>query len=842
MAKEFSPVTKRSMYYWVLHKNRPLQLAMITIIVVTVGMRLVPIEMQKRIISDAIQLKKVDALIYYCMIYITAVFSAGILKYAINILQAKVGESTLFRIRKHLYDHILTLPMPFFRRTSPGLVVSTLMAELLPMATFAGMAISAPLVNILTFFAFAGYMLYLDPLLAGLSVSIYPIEMMIIPMLQRKYNKLNRQKTNGLRHTSSIISESMTGIHEIQGNCAFSLEETKFQKSARWLYNITYRLQIVKFGIKFTNNLFQSLGPFILFLVGGYLAIQGKFQLGALVAFLSAYEKLYDPWKELMEFYQLYQDCVVRYKQVMDYFDLAAEFDSMPEGRATYELNGDIHIKDLSFTIGTNIRILDNIDLDIKAGEHLALVGFSGSGKSTLASAVGQMLKYTGGNVQLDGHEVAQMSKQDIAENVGIVAQHPFIFDGTIRNNLVYSSEALMRQRGETDPVLPDLDRIIEVAQQVGLFVDVLGFGLRTTLTKDSPPELIESLIRAREQFQQLHGATLHNDIEFFNAEAYLQYASIAENIVFGASRDENISLSNIHKQHHFVNFLEEFNLLTQLELLGCLIATLTIELIHNSPDQQELLQRSPVPADALPTYRQIVEQLRRAQTPEEGLVKLEQDARGELLFLSLNFTPSQHSIATIPEELFNSISSIRKSFKKYMDEHMPQTFTTYSRDKYVHTLTIMDNIAYGHIKLDNAGAEERVQKHMNQLLIIEGVLEPILEIGLNHSVGNMGEDLSGGQRQKVALARAFLKQPPIYIFDEATSALDNASQTRIQNIMERMLKGKATILSVVHRLDTLPGYDSVAVLRSGKLVEKGTYEELMEKKGSLYELVHGAS
>ncbi|MEZ0576606.1 ABC transporter ATP-binding protein/permease [Halodesulfovibrio aestuarii] len=842
MAKQLPPVTKRSMYFWVLHKNRPLQLTMITIIVITVAMRLVPIEMQKRIVSDAIQLKKIDALIYYCMIYISAVFLAGILKYTINILQAKVGESTLYRIRKHLYDHILTLPMPFFRRTSPGLVVSTLMAELLPMATFAGMAISAPLVNILTFFAFAGYMVYLDPLLAALSVAIYPVEMLIIPILQRKYNKLNRQKTNEWRRTSSIISESMTGIHEIQGNCAYSLEETKFQKSANWLYDLTYRLQIVKFGIKFTNNIFQSLGPFILFLVGGYLAIQGKFQLGALVAFLSAYEKLYDPWKELMEFYQLYQDCVVRYKQVMDYFDLLAEFPSMPVGRDVYKLNGHIELKDLSFTIGTNIRLLDNINLEIKAGEHLALVGFSGSGKSTLASAVGQMLKYTGGSVQLDGHEVAQMSKQDIAENVGIVAQHPFIFDGTILDNLVYSSEALMRQRGETEPELPDLDRIIEVAQQVGLFVDVLGFGLRTTLKKDSSPELIESLIRAREQFQQLHGAQLHNDIEFFDSRKYLQYASIAENIVFGAPRDESISLSNLHEQPIFVNFLKESNIFPQLELLGSNIAIRTIELIHNSPDEQELLQRSPVPAEDMPKFSRIVEQLRRAETPEKGLENLDQEARGALLYLSLNFTPSQHTISSIPEDIFTSISGIRTSFKKYMDEHMPNTFNTYNRKSYVHTLTIMDNIAYGHIKLDNAGAEERVQQHMNQLLIIEGVLETVLQIGLEHNVGNMGEDLSGGQRQKVALARAFLKQPPIYIFDEATSALDNASQTRIQNIMERMLKGKATILSVVHRLDTLPGYDKVAVLRSGKLVEKGTYVELMEKKGALYELVHGAN
>ncbi|OBQ46574.1 ABC transporter ATP-binding protein/permease [Halodesulfovibrio spirochaetisodalis] len=841
MVKEVPPVTKRSMYFWVLYKNKPLQLTMITIIVITVGMRLVPIEMQKRIVSDAIQLKKVDALIYYCIIYIIAVFTAGILKYAINILQAKVGEMTLYRIRTALYEHILTLPMPFFRRTSPGLVVSTLMTELMAMSTFAGMAISAPLVNILTFFAFAGYMLYLNPLLAALSVAIYPIEMIIIPILQRKYNLLNRQRTQSLRKTSSIISESMTGIHEIQGNCAYSLEETKFKKAARWLYDITYRLQIVKFGIKFTNNLFQSIGPFILFLVGGYLAIQGKFQLGALVAFLSAYEKLYDPWKELMEFYQLYQDCVVRYRQVMDYFDLLAEFQSTPLGRDVYRFKGDIDLNDLSFTIGTNIRLLDNINMHIKPGEHLALVGFSGSGKSTLASAVGQMLKYTGGSVQLDGYEVANMTKQDIAENVGIVAQHPFIFDGTIRNNLVYSSEALLRQQGETEPVLPDLDRIIEVAQQVGLFVDVLGFGLRTTLNKEAPPELIESLIRARSQFQERHGAQLHSDIEFFDPEKYLQYASIAENIVFGAPKNENISMQELHKQKHFINFLIHYDLLKPLELLGITLATRTIDLIQNSPDEQELLLRSPVPAEKLSAYGRIVEQLRKAPTPESGLNSLDEEARLALLYLSLNFTPSQHSIASIPDQLFSSIGTIRKSFHQYMDDNLPGKFNAYSRDSYVYTLTIMDNIAYGHIKHDNAGAEERVQQHINQLLIIEGVLETILEIGLEHNVGNMGEDLSGGQRQKVALARAFLKRPPIYIFDEATSALDNASQTRIQNVMERMLKGKATILSVVHRLDTLPGYDKVAVLRSGKLVEQGTYEELMEKKGALYELIHGA-
>ena len=90
--------------------------------------------------------------------------------------------------------------------------------------------------------------------------------------------------------------------------------------------------------MKFANNMFQSFGPFILFLVGGYLAINGEFTLGALVAFLSAYEKVYDPWKEMLEYYQDYQDASVRYKQIMKMFDLPIR--SMPCCRKAGNLTG----------------------------------------------------------------------------------------------------------------------------------------------------------------------------------------------------------------------------------------------------------------------------------------------------------------------------------------------------------------------------------------------------------------------------------------------------------------------------------------------------------------------
>ena len=97
---------------------------------------------------------------------------------------------------------------------------------------------------------------------------------------------------------------------------------------------------------------------------------------------------------------------------------------------------------------------------------------------------------------------------------------------------------------------------------------------------------------------------------------------------------------------------------------------------------------------------------------------------------------------------------------------------------------------------------------------------------------------LSGGQRQKLAIARAFLKNPRILIMDEATSALDNKSQARILNLLETRWKKKSTLISVVHRLDTIQNFDKVGVMKAGKILELDTYNNLMNQKGALYELV----
>ena len=194
---------------------------MLVIIIVVVFARVIPLEMQKRIINDSIALQNMKGLFLYCAIYIVAITLASALKLAINYLQALIGERAITTMRKELYQHILTLPLGFFRTTQPGMVVASLMTELSTAGTFAGMAFAVPVTNILTLLAFAGYLFWLNPKLAGATLLIYPIVVFVIPFLQKKANKANKKRVDLSRTTSNQIAESISAINEIQIHGAY---------------------------------------------------------------------------------------------------------------------------------------------------------------------------------------------------------------------------------------------------------------------------------------------------------------------------------------------------------------------------------------------------------------------------------------------------------------------------------------------------------------------------------------------------------------------------------------------------------------------------------------------
>lgn len=834
MKKTEIPVVKKSLYSWIFSGNVKLQTALLLIIIITVFARVLPLEMQKRIVNEAINLRKLDLLFHYCGIYFASVVIASGLKFLINILENLIGQRTLSRMRQELYQHILTLPLGFFRRTQPGMVITSLVNELSTSSNFVGMAIGVPVTNIMTLLAFAGYLIWLNPLLAMLSLSIYPFVLLLIPILQKKVNTENRKRVEVTRELSSRIGESISGIHEIQGNGAFSIENKKYGALVEKLRSIRVIWTAYRSGIKVTNNFFVGLGPFFVFIFGGYLTIKGQLELGSLVAFLSAQEKLYDPWKQLIEFYQVYQDAIVNYKKTMDYYDLEPEYALKPIGRDLYDLDGTIDIKNLSFTTENGIQLLDGINISISDGEHLALVGYSGSGKSTLALCAGQLNKYTGGTIRIGGKDISMLSKADITNNVGFVSQSPFIFNGTIEENLLYACDARRHIAGDVqDEPLPDLDDMISMLHQTGIFVDVLRFGLNTIFEPDSRNDLIPTVVSIRKKFQAEFGEKLADYVEFFREGCYLYHSSVSENLIFGTHDSKMYAEENLIHNTSFLNFLKEADLQRPLLSLGAELSIQTVDILGELPPDKIFFEKSSISPDELDDYKALVNRLSKTK-----LHKLSSYDQKRLLNQALRFTPGKHKLVAFPiiieRLILEGRAMLRDTFT--FDDH--EGFSFYDMSGYIHSQTILNNIFFGKMITTNPQAQEMINQYIIQLLITEDLLETIIELGMQFQVGSKGDKLSGGQRQKLAIARAFLKKPRTLIMDEATSALDNKSQTRIQNRLETHWKGKSSLISVIHRLDTIKNYDRIAVMKAGKIGEIGTYEELLAKKGMLYELL----
>jgi ABC-type multidrug transport system fused ATPase/permease subunit len=838
MDKNSGPIVHKTLLSWVFAGNLKLQLLLLFIVIIAVLARVVPLEMQKRIVNEAIGQKSVDLLVLYCSIYLSAFVTASGLKFFINALQSIIGQNTLAEMRRQLYDHILTLPQRFFRRTQSGLIVSSMTTELATAGDFIGMAVAVPLANLLTLLAFAVYLVWLNPLLAAVSFSIYPAVLFLVPRLQKRVNHFNKKRVDASRSLSGRIGESIDGIHEIKANAAFAIEKQNLSERIERLRKIRITWKLFRFAVKVTNNLFTNLGRFLIFALGGYLALNGRLELGALVAFLSAQEKLYVPWKELIRFYQAYQTAAVTYRRTMDYYDVETETVPQSVQKETARLEGRMDIDNLSFSTTEGKTLLQKITFSLAPGEHMALVGGSGSGKSTLVHCLMGLHPLFEGRYELDGKSVSEISRYDLSANIGSVFQTPAIFSGSIRENLLYACKAVNAATGTMDDqdenFLPGVDEQIEVLQQTGLFVDVLSLGLSARLDSKNHAHLWKSVLEIRSEFRDKYAKKTKADIEPYDDHRFLYHSSMAENLLFGCAVDGDFTTDKLAENSLFNSFLRQSELDKPLTDMGARFADRLLDIFKN----QTILPRN------IPLTRKEAESLRQTvnKKGKRRLSTLTESHRRSLIRLALHYIPAVHDLIDVPDDLADRIVNSRQSLKKIIEKKAPNAVAFYQSDAYIKTSSVQENILYGRITSESSDVKATIAKYINRLLVEEELLEAILEIGMKFDVGSGGENLSGGQRQKLALARALLKKPSILFLDEATASLDNNSQDRVQRVLESRWKGESTLVAVVHRLDIIKNYDKIAVMNSGRIEEMGKYDELIEKKGLLYRLVHNTA
>ncbi len=319
-----------TLFKFVWRFSRTQQLIALSLAVAMFPLQYLMLEIPKVIINDAIDPQgggdvaaRLDELFWLCAAFLTIVVASGLLKMAMNLYKGRIGERLMRRLRFILIDRMLHFPLPEFRRTSQGEVVSMVTGEVEPLGGVMSEAVAQPVFlagQMLTILVF----LFMQSFWLGLaSVAFIPLQAYVIPLLQRQLNKLQRERIKEVRKLSSELGDTVAAVEDLRANNGVRRREAAFSRRLGRIFDVRLKIYRKKYFMKFLNNFINQITPFLYFSIGGYLAIQGELTVGALVAALAAYKDLTNPWKELLAYVNQLQDMSSRYIAIVQRFSPA---------------------------------------------------------------------------------------------------------------------------------------------------------------------------------------------------------------------------------------------------------------------------------------------------------------------------------------------------------------------------------------------------------------------------------------------------------------------------------------------------------------------------------------
>jgi len=858
----------KSLFRFIWRYSRSRQLVILAITVLSFPILYYTLELPKLIVNDAIQgvdfprelfdieFGQVDYLLLLCVGFLFLVVLNNIVKYVLNIYKGVTGERMLRRLRYDLFERVLRFRLPRFRNISSGEIIPMITAEVEPLGGFIGDAIALPAFQGGTLLVYISFIFAQDPFLGMAAISLYPIQAVLIPRLQARVIRLARARVKNIRQMSDRIGESISGIAEIHGNDTSVWHLADMSDRLYTNFQIRYAIFKRKFLIKFVNNFMNQLTPFFFYSVGGYLVIEGDLSFGALVAVLAAYKDLASPWKELLSYYQQFADVQVKYHTVIENFDppdLYPRERLLQDADEDTELSGELTIKNASYSGGTGQEVRD-VSLAISENGVFTFIGDDSSGRSELLQMTASMIAPDTGRVEFGGQDINTLPEAIVGRAIAYVSNAPYIFSDTIRRNLRYGlrrrpsqdgqapdaesaqhfAEALMTANspldinanwddyaaaGVTDDASLD-EQSLELISLFGMGDDVYRMGLQSVIDPRSHDGLAENVLNVRRAISARvrSDPELEGLVDLWSMHRFNPSATLAENLLFALPADPAMTVDRIPHDPVIHRFLLECGLEEKLVEIGLTIAKLMIELFSDvSHDNTALGAFSFITPEDMPEFEAMV---RKAKS---NAAKLNETERKSLIGIAFKLTPERHRLGILDDALRQRVVSARLLFLS----HAPKDFILFDEERYIGPLTIEDNLMFGKSRLDRRDARLRIDGFVGDAVSEMGLRTPISLAGLDFHVGVAGSRLSAGQRRKVALARAMLKQPAITILN---GIADSASQEdrELIGVIRKQCAGRTLIIGH-SRLELADRDDHIMYLKDGRLVAAGSYKEVAD-------------
>ncbi len=800
---------------------------------------------------------QIPYLLLLCGLFLALVMMSGALKYVTATYRYRVGDRLLRRLRYDMIERLLRFPPADFRNLSSGQIVSMITAETSNLGFFIAEAFAVPAIALGTLATIILFMFLQNWMMGVAAIALYPLQIYLIPKIQKQINALQRQEVQAQRDISQRIGDVFAGVNEIHGHDTTQYELADF--SQRFGKVFRYRVQISskRYIANILNQFFSQLTPFFFLSVGGYLVIGGEISLGSLVAVLAAYKDMYSPWKDLIDYYQKAEDARVRYEQLKEFFARSSLLEkSMIEAEPSGEHFNQAQLVASNVVVEKDEghRPIDGASIRLSLPTHAAILGSGGSGREEFARLLARQVFPHSGSVSLGDRNLADLPDSVTGRRIGYIGSQTYLGSGRLRDVLVYPllrrprsdpgsvvgrSPTRARERAESlragnsahDIAADWIDyeaagcsgaedlerRLIEVLRLVDMEQEVYEIGLRRAISPELHPQLVVQLIAARRVFhKRLHASGQDPLIERFSADTYSAHASVAENILFGTPVGPYFAIENLGHNDYMRQVIERTGLTTIFLETGRKLAAIKAEIFRDLPPGHEFFERfSFINCDDLPAFEVI---LRRIES--HGIYSLDEGDREKLMALPFKLVKAHDHEGLIDAAMKQRLLTARRAFASDLPDRLRAAVQFFDHDTYNAASGIMENILFGKTVFSKAGSAAQIGRIVAEIIDEMELREAIISVGLDYDIGTGGARLTPAQRQKIALARCLIKRPDILIMSEALSSLDTQVQEQILANTKMEMEGRSLILFESHE-DRRREFEKVLLMDQGRFVDR---------------------
>jgi ATP-binding cassette subfamily B protein/subfamily B ATP-binding cassette protein MsbA len=436
-SKDFDPVVAKDLMVFVRPHTWPILAALFLMAVnaacSVAGPYLVKVALDSGLAANSFTVLRNSVLLYL----LTAIIQYVSMYLRVNTM-AVVGQTIIYDMRSRLFKHLQELSLSFFNHYSVGRIIVRVINDVNLLRDFIVWDMLAIPRDFFTLIFIVVTMLVMDARLSLLTFTVLPIMAVATVVFRKRAREYYRQTRTAISWVNSVLAENINAVRVVQ---SFSREMTNYLHFSDNVNhnNLDTNMKAIKLSSFFfpTIDFLGTVAMGLVIWLGGTAVLGQQITPGVLVAFIMYINRFFDPIRDLSQRYDTLQSTMASGERILALLAASIDVKDQPGAADLPPIRGNVRFEDVSFHYSDDpTPVLTGIDLDVPAGETVALVGKTGAGKTTIIKLLARFHDPTGGRVLVDGFDLRQVTQHSLRSQMGIVLQDPFLFSGTVRENI----------------------------------------------------------------------------------------------------------------------------------------------------------------------------------------------------------------------------------------------------------------------------------------------------------------------------------------------------------------------------------------------------------------------